>query len=118
MKTKIKKMKIGIVGCGAIGSRLAKSVSHELKNEYVLSGLFDIDAKKSHELAKRLSQKNIVKSTYADLLCACNLVVEAVSATNIDDIVTPALKAKKDILIMSVGRLLEKKKFFSLAKKK
>ncbi len=27
-----KKLKIGIVGCGAIGSRIAKSIKNELKN--------------------------------------------------------------------------------------
>ena len=46
MIAKKNKIRVGIIGCGAIGSRIAASVQNDLKNACHLSGLFDIDADK------------------------------------------------------------------------
>ena len=54
-----KKSKIGILGCGAIGSRIAKSATTELKTYCTLNGLFDIDKTKTK---KKILNLELIKS--------------------------------------------------------
>ena len=112
-----RRVNIGIVGCGAIGSRIAMSVSHELKDHCVLKALYDIDLKKSETLAAQISQRQVFKKTYAQLLNSCTFVIEAVNATDTHTIIRQALLAKKNVLAMSVGKLLNQENLFRLAKK-
>ena len=117
MNSKARKLKIGVVGCGAIGSRIARSVKTDLKNECQLSGLFDINHEKSSQLAKDLSVKGAYKKSLEELIRDCDCMVEAVSADDTKNIVQKALKAKKSVLCMSVGKLLNAPELFRLAKK-
>ena len=115
-KTK-KKFKVGIVGCGAIGSRIAKSLRNELKSCYELTGLFDINETKSEQLEQNLSLKKVVKKSFKDLIKSSDLIVEAVNAKNTSQMIREALKAKKHVLMMSVGQLLNAQELFQLAEK-
>ena len=117
MASKTKKIKIGIVGCGAIGSRIAKSIENELKDIYQLTGLYDIKVQKSRDLERSLKIQRIVKSSLDNLLKTCELMVEAVNATNTRTIIYKALKAKCHVLAMSVGQLLNASDIFRLAGK-
>lgn len=115
--SKFKKTRIGIVGCGAIGSRIAKSVQKELKNTCELTGVHDIDEDKAFNLVKELGIMNRLKTTLPELIKSCDCVVEAVNAKDTREIVRQALKAKKSVLAMSVGKLLNAHDLFNLAKK-
>ena len=53
MTSSKKKLRIGIVGCGAIGSRIARSIKIELKDLCKLTSLYDIDKRKAKEVEKR-----------------------------------------------------------------
>ena len=53
------KLKIGIVGCGAIGSSLAKFIVSELPGRAKLVGLYDLDNQKLLNLAQDLKKKNL-----------------------------------------------------------
>ena len=117
MKRLKQKVKIGVVGCGAIGSRIARSVSNELKNYCVLNALFDIDFKKAESLAQEIKQKKVFKKSYKDLLKACTFVIEAVNAPRTDEIIRQALLNQKNVLAMSVGKLLNREDLFRLAKR-
>jgi len=117
MKTPKYKVKIGIVGCGAIGSRMAKSISNELKKDCKLTGIFDLDTQKTKKLEKQLKRKKICKSSVAALIKSSDCVIEAVNAQNTHEIIRDALKAKKSVLAMSVGKLLNSQSLFQLAKK-
>ena len=112
-----KRFKIGIVGCGAIGSRLAKTLPKELKDDYVLAGLFDIDLQKTLSLSKSFPNKKIIKSTLKELIKSCDIVVEAINTNTAKEIVREALKAKKSILTASVGQLLNAQDLFEFAEK-
>ncbi len=114
---KFRKTKIGIVGCGAIGSRIAQSVQKELKNICELTGVYDIDEDKSFNLVKELGVMNRLKTTLKDLIKDCDCVVEAVNAKDTRQIVRESLKAKKSVLAMSVGKLLNAHDLFNLAKR-
>ena len=101
------KVRVGILGCGAIGSRIARSIKSECADRAVVTALFDINPAKSANLQKYFLHSNIVKSSYRELLNTCDLMVEAVNAPDTRALVRQALLAKKDILIMSVGKFLD-----------
>jgi len=111
------KIRVGVLGCGAIGSRIAKSIKTECDQEAVVSALFDINPAKAENLQKQIPQKNIVKRSYRELLSYSDLVVEAVNAPDTHHLVRQALLAKKDVLIMSVGKFIEGESILKLAEK-
>ena len=115
--TKNKFFKVGILGCGAIGSRIAQSFQNDLKGLYQLTGLFDIHPEKVQKLEESLGLKKIAKSSFKDLLKSSDLIVEAISARNTSQIIREILKAKKHVLVMSVGQLLNTAGLFQLAEK-
>lgn len=109
------RVKVGIVGCGAIGSRIARSLSKELKDSCALGALYDIDLKKAQKCSEEINQKKVFKKSYVDLLKNCDFVVEAVNAADTYPIIRQALLSKKNVLAMSVGKLLNRKDLFHLA---
>ncbi len=117
MKSKTDRTRIGIVGCGAIGSRIAISINKDFKKDCRLTGLYDINQEKADHLSKRLSLKKVVKRSIPELIKSCDCMVEAVTAKNTRPIIRQALEAKRSVLAMSVGRLLNSSNLFRLAKK-
>ena len=111
------KVRVGILGCGAIGSRIARSIKSECDGKAFVSALFDINPAKSENLQKTLSFKNTVKKSYQDLLNASDLIVEAVNAPDTRQLIRQALLAKKDVLIMSVGKFIDGDSILKLAQK-
>lgn len=109
------KARIAVLGCGAIGSRIARSVQKELKEFCQLSGLYDHHDKKAIALANEFSSQHLVKSSLTELLRDCDLMVEAVNAQEAHTFVRQALLAEKNVLAMSVGRLLNAQDLFELA---
>ncbi len=116
-KKKRVQLKVGIVGCGAIGSRIADSIKKDLKNFCHVSGLYDIHEEKAFKLAKSLKSLKSVKTSLNDLIKSCDCMVEAINADNTKQIIAQALKAKRSVLAMSVGKLLDADNLFTLAKK-
>lgn len=117
MKKILSKQKLGIIGCGAIGSRIALSVQKELKDAFVIAGLYDIDPLKAMDLAKKIKQPKVVKHSLEHLIEATDMVVECVNTDTVVNIVKRVLMKKKNILVMSIGRLLGEDSLFLLAKK-
>ena len=117
MKSDKGKLKLGVVGCGAIGSRIALSVMKELKEGFTLCALYDIDQAKAARLAGRLKVRGGAACTLDDLIRRSDVVVEAVNTPATAQIVRKSLKAGKDVLVMSIGRLLNDSSLFSLAKR-
>ena len=111
------KIRVGILGCGAIGSRIAKSIKTQCNDHAVVSALFDINPAKAQNLQKHIPQKNVVKKSYQELLANSDLVVEAVNAPDTHQLVRSALLAKKDVLVMSVGKFIEGESILKLAQK-
>ena len=56
-------IKIGIVGCGAIGKSLAKRISSDFKGAARLAGVYDIDDNKADSLAVSLGAKVLALSS-------------------------------------------------------
>lgn len=118
MALAVKKLRIGILGCGAIGSRIAKSVTQELKNCCILAGFYDCDPTKMTTLGKVLKRSDLKKRSLKELIQSCDLMVEAVNSAQTDQFVHQALNSGRHVLAMSVGRLLvSQDKIFAAAAK-
>lgn len=113
------KLKIGIVGCGAIGSSLAKTISKDFSKGAKLRALYDIDKNKSMQLSKLVSgNKALVTESLDSLIDRSELVIEASSAKHSWGIARKAILRKRDIMVMSVGGLLgHSGQLFRLARK-
>jgi len=110
-------MKLGIIGCGAIGSDVAKAAENieEIKKIY----LFDIDKKAEQNLCKIIKIAEI--KPLLDYLEEVDVVFEAASQQAVREYAKSILKAGKDIIIMSVGSLFDDKfriELEKIAKKK
>lgn len=111
------KLKIGIVGCGAIGTSLAKAILSDFSKQAELSAVYDINLEKAYKLSSILKIKKITTLTVDDLINNVDLVIEAASGRSSYEIAKKSLLAKKDILIMSTGGILDNyKELFILAK--
>ncbi|MDD5610465.1 MAG: DUF108 domain-containing protein [Candidatus Omnitrophica bacterium] len=114
-----KKIKIGIIGCGAIGSSLAKIIKGRFKGKALVAAIYDLDEKKSFTLAKKLGYNNVVVKNRRELIARSDLVIEATHMRFSYEIAREVLSASKDIMIMSVGGIVEKHAaLFRLAEKK
>jgi aspartate dehydrogenase len=111
----MQKLRIGIVGCGAIGSSLAKIVQNDLRKNACLTSLYDVQDLKSRDLSKKIISKNSLSVESLDkLIYRSDLVVEAASAKCSADIARKVLSAGKSVMVMSVGGLIDN--FDSLCK--
>ncbi|MBU1125909.1 MAG: DUF108 domain-containing protein [Candidatus Omnitrophica bacterium] len=100
-------LKIGIVGCGAIGSSIAKAVKRDFKGLAEVVALFDLAPHQAARLSRRIYGSNtLAASNLAALITRSQLVVESASAQSSWKIARAALSKGKSILIMSVGGIL------------
>jgi len=129
-----KLLKIGIVGCGAIGSSLAKAIVSDFSEKAELVSLYDIDIEKAYNLSMALAMalakggqtiapwligsqtmvsrpikfnKKLAALNLEDLINKADLVIEAAKADTAFDIVKKVLSLSKDIMIMSVGGIIQ-----------
>ncbi|MEW6075224.1 MAG: aspartate dehydrogenase domain-containing protein [Candidatus Omnitrophota bacterium] len=99
-------VKVGIIGCGAIGSSLTGSIARNFKGKAQLAGCYDINPQKSKGLANALGKPSLSAGSLAVLIRKSDLLIEATSMKASFSIVREAVKAKKDIIVLSVGGLL------------
>ena len=99
-------LKIGLVGCGAIGSEIAKAIdSGEISADLV--AVCDHNPKTAMALIDRL-QKKPIKAKLEELVSLSDVVVEAASQRAVPAIARAALaKEGKKLMIMSVGALMD-----------
>lgn len=97
-------MRITIVGCGSIGSKLAKAADKmsDVKRIYLIDVLPDRAAALAEEL-----EKAIVVNSVEEELYHCDLVIEAASQDAAKDILSKSVGRGVDIMLMSVGALVD-----------
>jgi len=101
-------MNIGIIGCGAIGSTLAKAITEGKTGKNYLISICDIDKSRLEKLYDSLGVPSIVKTMdFNQLLSLKNidLVIEVASQETVRNVAEKTLYSKKNILIMSIGVL-------------
>jgi aspartate dehydrogenase len=99
--------KIALLGCGAIGTQIALAIDSG-KIPAQLTQIFDQSRESSERLASKLKTKpTIVQNSHLLSSGPVDLVVEAASQQAVKDVALSVLQNKKDLLIMSVGALLD-----------
>jgi aspartate dehydrogenase len=100
-----KPLRVAIAGLGAIGKSIAKSLAAGKVPGVVLTAVSAKDHVKAASFVSSLA--NPVKVlTIAQLEPEADLVIECAPAALLSEIVTPFLKAKKQVVVLSVGALL------------
>lgn len=99
-------IKVGVIGCGAIGSHLVKTILRRYRNQIELVGICEIDRNKITFLQRSLKKKIKTYSIEA-LIKHCDLVIESAIAEIVPYIVKQAVRQKKDVMILSVAGLLK-----------
>lgn len=110
-------MKLGIIGCGAIGTDVGKAADNWKEIEKIY--LYDINPKASDKLKKSLSKVEIMR--VEDFLKHVDVVFEGASQEAVIEYSEQVIKAGKDLIIMSVGGLFDgkfRKKLENLAREK
>lgn len=103
--------KVALIGCGTIGTILARAIDRGEAGEIELAWLYDLKPEKSAALAKKLrSEPRLAKNAteiFADK--STDLVVEAASQLAVEQYSLDALKSNKDLMVMSVGAFGDEK---------
>lgn len=100
--------KIGIIGCGAIGSELGQNILNGNISNSQLSFLFDIDVDKLNKFINNLDNKPAIFTDFgilikSELFEESDLIIEAASINAAVSYCTSILKHKKDLMMMSIG---------------
>ena len=100
-------IRIGLLGCGAIGTQIALAVDSG-KIPAVITHVYDCSKEASAALVDKLQNKpEIVENSHLLSSYPVNIVVEAASQDAVRDVGLSVLQNKRDLMIMSVGALLD-----------
>ncbi len=113
----MQKLKLGLVGCGAIGEGIALFLDKELREKAYLWAICDKDLEKAELLTQRLSFSPRILPL-KELIPAVDLVIEAASVEAAKLILKEAIKFRKDVFILSVGALIENSFFIQELEKR
>jgi aspartate dehydrogenase len=99
--------KIGLLGCGAIGTQIALAIDSG-KIPATLTHVYDNSKDASALLVEKLKNKPIIVENF-HLLSSnpIDIIVEAASQDAVKDAALSVLQNKCDLMIMSVGALLD-----------
>ncbi|MEM2759404.1 MAG: aspartate dehydrogenase [Nitrososphaerales archaeon] len=99
---------VGIIGCGTIGSELARAIDTGKIEDAALLSIFDIAFEMGNRLASKLQNKAMVAKTLDQFLQSnMDIVVEAASQHAVRQYAKIVLENDMDLMIMSVGALLD-----------
>lgn len=101
-------MKLGLIGCGAIGSTLANYIKNGKAGDNELIGICDVDKVSLDRLNRSLALPGLQATTEPDELInnkRIELIVEAANQLVVQKISEKVIDAGKSMLIMSVGAL-------------
>ncbi len=113
VKRKVEKrmiqINIGLVGCGTIGSLLARTLDQGKIDNVRLSSIHDLYVDKAEKLARELRSKPKVAKSLEDMLGDpdVTLVLEASSQAALREIAVMVLMSGKDLMPMSVGAFVD-----------
>lgn len=98
-------MRIGVIGCGAIGSVLCRFIENEL-DDSELAAICDVDKEKASKLAGSLNSKPVV-TDIDDLIDKSEIIIEAVGTGIVRELLEKCIKNKKHLMVMSVGGVVQ-----------
>ena len=102
------KKKVGLLGCGTIGSQLALAVDSDKIANASLVGLFDVSESNIQNLKAKLSSSPKSYSDFSSFLATgADIVIEAASQDAVRAFGRTVLEAGKDLMVMSAGALAD-----------
>jgi len=107
---------IGIVGCGTIGTEIAKAIDKKVLPAK-LSAVCDVIPDKIKKLKSCINLKP-VSADIQKLVRKSDVVVESAGVSSVEKIAKECIKQKKPLLVMSAGYFLLDPSLIELAKKK
>ncbi len=113
----MKRLKIGLVGCGAIGTELARSIETRFFDKASLEAVCEIDEEKAKKIVSRLKYIPQICGL-KDLIEKVDLVIEAASLGIVPEVLRLAMERKKNVFILSVGGLLGQEELIKKAEAK
>lgn len=106
--------RIGIIGCGTIGSELARAIDEERVNGKLVA-LFDIYQSAANKLASTLQNKVKVSENIEEFVSnKLDLVIEAAAQDAVRKYAPLVVKNKINLMIMSIGAMLDASLFEKL----
>ena len=103
--------RIGLLGCGAIGTQIALAIDSG-KIPATLTHVYDTKKSQADNLVSKLQQKpEVVANSHLLSSNPLDLVVEAASQDAVRNDAGSILQNKKDLMIMSAGALLDESVF-------
>src|SRR5579872_3414567 len=115
-------LSIGLIGAGFIGFTLARAIDDGMVPNSTVRAIFDIDFERAKQVSESLRTKpKYMRSFQEEILMddKVNLIVEASAQKAVELYVPSALKAGKDVMIMSIGALANealRKEIFDIAR--
>ena len=108
----------GLIGCGSIGSVIAKAIDDGEVGDITLRTIYDIVREHAERLASTLSRKPIIAETAEELLEdeKIQLVIEAASQDAVRQYAVKALSEGKDLMVMSTGALIDDELFREISR--
>src|SRR5918996_4236933 len=99
---------VGLVGCGTIGTDLALAIDSGSIANASLVGLFDVVENSANKLKSKLKNSPGVHPDFKSLIDSpVDIIIEAASQGAVKKFGKPIIKAGKDLMIMSVGALVD-----------
>ena len=108
-------VRIGIVGCGTIGSGLARAIA-DGRIPARLAGLSTRTRARAEALAAQFAPRPPILDL-AELVRASDLVAEAATGESLQAIVPACLRERRDVFVLSVGGLLDHEAWFEEAER-
>lgn len=98
---------VGIIGCGAIGSVIAKAIDNKIVNCDRLV-LYDVIDEKAERLRKALSVETVIVKSVDEMIgLNPKVIVEAASQRAVREYANKILECNIHLIILSVGALLD-----------
>ncbi len=94
-------LKIGVIGCGAIGTEICRAIDMNLINAE-LTGVYDRSSENCKKLLGSLNSKPEILSP-GELISRADIVVECASQAAVREFGLMVLKKGKDLMVMSAG---------------
>lgn len=110
--------KIGIIGCGAIGTEIATAIDRG-DISVRLIGACDLDKKAFEKMQNKLRSIAPIEyfETTEELVRNSDLVIECAAKDAVKQIFEEIIRHKKDVMFLSVGGVLKNMNLFEDAKK-
>jgi len=100
-------IQIGIIGCGTIGSALARAIQKRFSKVARLAYVSDINPGQIQKLRKKIRSPRFQAVSISELIEKSDFIIETASVDASCKVIPKVLRADKNILVLSVGGILK-----------